>query len=119
MFSMLFTFQIVLLAVGFFVGYWFLITASEQENHLKITGKILGWVMILLTIFLSICNFLYSLMLINDYDSKSYSPIPAQEQTKQPTLQQGNQGDQTETTPNLQGNQPPPIKENTYSDQNP
>lgn len=113
MISMLFTFQIFLLAVGFFIGYWFLITAQKQENHLKLTGIILGWVMILLTIFLSVCNFLYSIMMINDYESKSYSPIPAQEQ-EQPSVNQGTQGNQSEMHFVPQGgNQPPPIKDNS------
>lgn len=95
MISALFIIQIMLLVIGFSVGYWFLITASKQEERLKIIGEILGWIIIVGTIFLLICNFFLSIMIVNNFNSSAYCFIQTHMQEK-PSVNQGTQGDQSE-----------------------
>lgn len=61
MIFMHFTFQILLLGIGFGVGYWLLITANTQEDNLKIVGKTLGWILIAMAIILAIFSSYYSM----------------------------------------------------------
>ena len=62
---MQFTFQILLLSIGFSVGYWLIITANKQEENLKNLGKILGLGLIVISILLAIFSFIYSMKIAN------------------------------------------------------
>lgn len=89
MISTLFIFQIVLLVLGFFAGYWFLTTSAKQENRLKIIGEILGWIIIAETLFLLLCNFFLSIKIVNQLNNKPHYLI----QQEKPTINQEDQED--------------------------
>lgn len=68
MIIMQFAFQIVLLAVGFGVGYWLIITANTQQGTIKTFGQALGGVLIVMAIILEIFSAYYSMKISNrDY----------------------------------------------------
>lgn len=123
MLSMLFTFQIILLVIGLGVGYLFLIKASTQDSRLKNIGEIIGWVLIATTIFLAICNFFYSIIILNTYIGKEYYPIKSTDETQQQAIQEGNapaiespevpqedNNNNTENDESIQSNEGKPIK---------
>lgn len=56
-----FTFQIILLAIGFGVGYWLLMIASEQEGTLKIIGQTLGGILIVMALISAMFGSYYSM----------------------------------------------------------
>lgn len=56
MIFMNFAFQIVLLAFGFGIGYWLLLLANKEQGVLKTVGQALGWVLILVSIFVSLIS---------------------------------------------------------------
>lgn len=64
---MIFIHLIMLLIIGFGVGYWLLVTANKHEGRLKTLGESLGFVLIALVILYSILGFFYS-MNIKDSD---------------------------------------------------
>lgn len=78
-----FTSQIILLGVGFGVGYWLLITAKTHEDRLKPIGETLGLVLIGLSILLAIFNFFYSMKIVSLDFKPQYYPI--NKQTESPT----------------------------------
>lgn len=101
--SMLFTSQIILLAIGFGVGYWFLIKANTNEQYLRSVGEALGWVLIGVTVLLAICNFFYSIMLMNVFSQQANMPINtsspgADMQQQQPVINQQQQEEEQPET---------------------
>lgn len=72
---MIFIHLIILLTIGFGVGYWLLITASKYEGRLKTIGESLGFSLIALVIVSAIFGF-FSSMKIDDSD---YMPNMKQE----------------------------------------
>ncbi len=105
---MLFAFQIILLTGGFSIGYLVLITASANKGALKSIGNFLGWILIVMTMLLTICSFLYSLKIANTYNRKVYCPIngPAQQQIRPLS----NKQEKIKKQQYLQGDQDGPIK---------
>lgn len=67
-----FTSDVIMLAIGFAVGYWLLTTAARYETRLNKIGETLAWVLIASTLFLTVCNLLFSLSSMN---SKHYIPV--------------------------------------------
>jgi len=63
MIFMHFTSQIILLAIGFGVGYWILITANKHEGRLKIIGETLGWILIAMAILSALFSCYYTMKL--------------------------------------------------------
>lgn len=61
-----FIFQIILLAVGFSIGYGLLIKANKQEGALNTVGKFLGWILILMTLFASLLCSYYSIKILKN-----------------------------------------------------
>ena len=57
---MIFIHLIILLTIGFGVGYWILITANTHEGRLKTIGESLGFALIALVILSIIFGFFYS-----------------------------------------------------------
>lgn len=53
---MQFAFQIALLALGFGIGYWLLLLANKEQGGLKTVGQVLGWILILVSIFASLIS---------------------------------------------------------------
>lgn len=49
-------FQIVLLALGFGTGYLLLLLASKEYGSLRTVGQVLGWILILVSIFASLIS---------------------------------------------------------------
>lgn len=70
-----FTFQIILLGIGFGVGYWLLITANTQEDNLKILGRTLGGILIVMAIILAIFSCYYSMKIGNRSYMQSGCPV--------------------------------------------
>lgn len=62
---MQFAFQIILLAIGFGVGYWLIITANTQEGTIKTLGQALGGVLIIMAMILEIFSGYYSMKVAN------------------------------------------------------
>lgn len=75
---MIFIHLIILLTIGFGVGYWLLITANKHEGRLKTIGESLGFVLIALIILYAILGFFYSIK-ISDSD---YMPGVGQQKTQ-------------------------------------
>lgn len=47
-----YTFQIVMMAIGFGVGYGILVAANDQEGTTKNVGQALAWILIVMTVIL-------------------------------------------------------------------
>lgn len=75
---MIFIHLVILLTIGFGVGYWLLITANKHEGRLKTIGEFLGFVLIAMVILSAILGLFYS-MKISDSD---YMPGVGQQKTK-------------------------------------
>ena len=65
MIIMQFAFQIILLAVGFGVGYWLIIIANNQQGTLKIFGQALGGVLIVMAVILEMFSAYYAMKISN------------------------------------------------------
>lgn len=65
MIIMQFFFQIILLAIGFGVGYWLIITANTQQGTIKTFGQALGGVLIIMALILEIFSAYYSMKISN------------------------------------------------------
>lgn len=100
---MIFIHLIILLTIGFGVGYWLLITASKHEGRLKTIGESLGFALITLVILSAVFGF-FSSMKINDSD---YMPNMRQE-----NMQNREEDD------NLQKNETKPMMNNERNEEN-
>jgi hypothetical protein len=65
MIIMQFAFQVILLAVGFGVGYWLIITSYSQQGTLKTLGQALGGVLIIMALILELFSAYYSMKISN------------------------------------------------------
>ena len=65
MIFMHFTFQILLLAIGFGVGYGLLILSNNQEGYMKTIGRALGGVLIIMAMVLALFSCYYSMKIGN------------------------------------------------------
>lgn len=72
---MIFIHLIILLTIGFGVGYWILITASKYEGRLKTIGESLGFSLIALVILSAVFGFFFSMKI----DDSEYMPNMRQE----------------------------------------
>lgn len=95
---MIFIHLIILLTIGFGVGYWLLITANKHEGRLKTIGESLGFVLIVLVILYSILGFFYSIN-IKDTD---YMPGMGQQKTQ---MLDNEQNEENENIQNDEKNQ--------------
>lgn len=108
MMFMHFTFQIILLAVGFGVGYSLLVIANKQEGQMKDVGKTLGWVLIAMAIILSLFSLVYSMKIAGS----GYTPIGDQQKMQR----MDNETDQENE--NLRNNETRPMMNNEASQEN-
>ena len=115
---MIFVHLLILLTIGFGVGYWLLITASKYEGRLKTIGESLGFALIALVIASAVLGFLYS---INIKDS-DYMPGVGQQKTqmlnneeneKNPMMDNEKSEDNGETQDASQENENGPVKNNS------
>lgn len=109
--------QIAILVLGLGVGYWLLIKADTQEESLKSIGKNLAWALITVTTFLAICNFFYSIIILNKYVGGKYCPGASsselQQQAEQENDQASSQGDQnSQPIEDSQSTENPEVTEN-------
>lgn len=102
---MIFMHLIIVLTLGFGVGYWLLITASKYEGRLKTIGESLGFALIAMVILSAISGFFYSIK-ISDSDY-----IPNLRQQKMQMLER-------EQNESFQNNQTRPMINNETSDEN-
>jgi len=105
---MIFIHLIILLTIGFGVGYWLLITANRHEGRLKTIGEYLGFVLIAMVILYSILGFFYS---INVKDN-NYMPGVGQQKT-----QMLNNEDKEENE-DIQKDEKYPMMDNEKSEEN-
>lgn len=97
---MIFIHLLILLAIGFGVGYWLLITANKHEGRLKTIGESLGFTLIGLVILSAVFGF-FSSMKIDDSD---YIPSMRQENMQELYREQND---------NTQSNEPGEIEQET------
>ena len=102
---MIFINLIILLTIGFGVGYWLLITANTHEGRLKTIGEYLGFALIALVILSAVFGF-FSSMNIKDSD---YMPSVGQQKTQMLN---------NEENDNLQNNEARPMMNNERSEDN-
>lgn len=105
---MIFIHLIILLTIGFGVGYWLLITASKYDGRLKTIGESLGFALIALVVLSAVFGFLYSTT-IKDSD---YMPGIGQQKT-----QMLNNEDKEENE-DIQKNEKNPMMDNEKSEDN-
>lgn len=70
-----FAFQVILLGIGFGVGYWLLITANQHEGALKRIGQALGSILIGIALFFAIFGCCYSMWIANRMFINSGCPV--------------------------------------------
>jgi len=107
MIIMQFTFQIILLAVGFSVGYWLLIKANEQQATMKTIGQTLGGILIVMAMILAIFSCYYSMKIANKGYMQGGCPIQKMvQQQENPTMEnestENPDSEKNETTMNQQ-----------------
>lgn len=90
MIIMQFAFQIILLAVGFGVGYWLIITANLQEGTIKTFGQALGGILIVMALILEIFSAYYSMRISNRGYMQGGCPL---NRTMNPTMNQSKDKD--------------------------
>lgn len=105
---MIFIHLIMLLIIGFGVGYWLLVTANKHEGHLKTLGEMLGTILIALVILYSILGFSYSLK-IKDTE---YMPGVGQQKT------QMSDKEENEKNENIKNDEKNPMMDNEKSEEN-
>lgn len=74
---------IILLSVGFGVSYWLLIEADKQDDTLGIIGKVLGWILIVITLIVASVNIYYSAKMIKNFYVKEEIREEMQEQIQE------------------------------------
>lgn len=82
MIIMQFAFQIILLAVGFGIGYWLIITANKQQGTIKTFGQALGCVLIVMTLILEIFSAYYSMKISNREYMQGVFPLNKNDATQ-------------------------------------
>lgn len=102
---------VMLLIIGFGVGYWILVTANKHEGRLKSLGEVLGTVLIAIVILYSMMGFFYS-MKIKD---TNFMPGIGQQKT-----QMSDKEDKEETQENekIQNDEKNPIMDNEKNEEN-
>jgi len=114
MIIMQFTFQIILLAIGFGVGYWLLITANTQQGSLKTVGQSLGGILVVMAMFLAILSCYYSMKIANKGYMQGGCPVQnMMQQQENPAME--NEVDENDEAPKgsdnsgIQQNQTRPL----------
>lgn len=102
---MIFIHLIMLLIIGFGVGYWLLVTANKHEGRLKTLGESLGFVLIALVIIYSILGFFYSIKI----KDTNFMPGVGQQTT---------QMSDKEENENIQKDEKSPMMDNEKSEEN-
>lgn len=105
---MIFIHLIMLLIIGFGVGYWLLVTANKHEGRLKTLGEMLGTILIAIVILYSILGFSYAIK-IKDTE---YMPGIGQQKT------QMSDKEDKEENENIQKNEQYPMMDNGKNKEN-
>jgi len=110
MIIMQFTFQIILLAVGFGIGYFLLIIANNQQGTMKTIGQTLGGILIVMAMILAIFSCYYSMKISSKGYMQGSCPIQKMLNQQEAPIVDGNQsgvnedGSSDETRPNTNQN---------------
>lgn len=102
---MIFIHLIILLTIGFGVGYWLLITASKHEGRLKTIGESLGFTLVALVVLSAIFGFFYSMKI----DDSDYMPNMRQENMQKLYREQND---------NIQNNESRPMMNDENNEEN-
>lgn len=102
---MIFIHLIILLTIGFGVGYWILITSNRHEGRLKNIGESLGFTLIALVLLSVVFGFFYSMKI----DDSDYMP------NMRPKDMQKLYREENE---NLQNNETRPMMNNESGEEN-
>lgn len=108
---MIFIHLIMLLIIGFGVGYWLLVTANKHEGRLKTLGEMLGTILIAIVILYSILGFFYS-MKIKDTD---FMPGIGQQKTQMSNKEENQENEKNEE---IQSDKKNPIMDNGKNEEN-
>lgn len=126
MIIMQFTFQIILLAIGFGVGYWLLITANTQQGNLRNVGQALGGILVVMAMFLAILSCYYSMKIANKGYMQSGCSVQNMTQQESPTVDnedennesgQGGVVQQNGTQPLINPNRQEQMQENALENE--
>jgi len=117
MMSMHYTSQIILLAVGFGVGYALMIVANSQQANMKSLGNTLGGLLIAVSIIFAIFSCYYSLKIGNrDY---MQSGCPRERMMQEGPVTDIREGENRKQTKEIQNNSDMPLSETENSDDYP
>jgi hypothetical protein len=101
-----FIFQIVLLSIGFGVGYCLLVKASDRDGSLKIVGEVLGWILIAMSLFVLLLSSYYSIKIAKSNQLNLVPPVnQMMQQQKQQIMNQEQPEEIEETQEHLQEEQ--------------
>ena len=92
---MIYIHLLILLIIGFGVGYWLLVTASKNEGRLKTIGESLGFTLIALVILSAVFGFFSSIKI----DDSDYMPGMKQENMQKLYREQNENMQNDETRP--------------------
>jgi len=105
---MQFTFQIILLGIGFGVGYWLLITANGQQGTMKTIGQALGGILIVMAMILAIFSCYYSMKIANKGYMQGGCPVQRMiQQQEAPDID-----DSSTENPNVEKNEATMMNQN-------
>lgn len=105
---MIFIHLIILLTIGFGIGYWILITANKHEGHLKTIGEFLGFALIALVILSAVFGFFASMKI----DDSDYMPNVGQQKSQMLN------NEEKEENEDIQKNEKTPMMDNEKSEDN-
>lgn len=110
---MIYLHLIILLTIGFGIGYWILITANKHEGRLKTIGESLGFVLIFLVILSAVFGFFLSLK-INDSD---YMPSMNQENMQKLYREQNDNFEKYNSRPMINNEENEELQEGLKEDE--
>lgn len=113
MIIMQFTFQIILLGIGFGVGYWLLLVANNQQGAMKTIGQTLGAILIIMAMILAIFSCYYSMKIANKGYMQGGCPIQKMIQQQEMPMPQG----ENINGQNLEKNEATMMRENEEASQ--
>jgi len=96
MIIMQFTSQIILLAIGFGVGYLLLVSSVNQQGTLKTIGQALGGILIVMAMILAIFSCYYSMKISSKGYMQGGCPVQKMMNQQEAPIMNGEQSDVNE-----------------------
>lgn len=110
---MIYLHLIILLTIGFGIGYWILITANKHEGRLKTIGESLGFVLIFLVILSAVFGFFLSLKI----DDSDYIPSMSQENMQKLYREQNDNFEKYNSRPMMNNEENEELQEGLKEDE--